>query len=143
MRGTYKHASLIAGMMLAWQNTALDSAMIYDARLSPSVYGSLFNCITNEPYPAYYSFVAFNKLYSLQNQVDVQYNEKGVYALGAKKGKIGCLVVANTTDKDMKLEINAEAEITKVYDLTQGKEYPNNSTIKSSSYSVLIIEYNI
>ena len=143
MRGTYKHASLIAGMMLAWQNTALDSAMIYDARLGPSVYGSLFNCITNEPYPAYYSFVSFNKLYSLQNQVEVQYNEKGVYALGAKKGKIGCLVVANTTDKEMELEINADAEMTKVYDLTQGKEYPINLTIELSTHGVLIIEYNI
>lgn len=142
-RGTYKHASLIAGMMLAWQNTALDSAMIYDARLGPSVYGAMFNCLTNEPYPEYYSFVSFNKLYQLGEQVDVSCAEQGVYAIGAKQDNVGCLVISNTTDKEIELELNADADILKVYDLTQEKEYTNNSNLELSPYSVLIVEYNL
>ena len=110
-RGTYKHAAQIAGMMLAWQNTALDSAMIYDARLGPSSYGAMFNCLTNEPYPEYYSFVAFNKLYQLGEQVEISCEEKGVYAVGAKKDNVGCIVVSNTLEKDVELNINANGKI--------------------------------
>ncbi len=144
MRGTYKHASLIAGMMLAWQNTALDSAMIYDARLGPSVYGPLFNCITNEPYPAYYSFVVFNKLYILQNQVEVQLNEKGVYALGAENNGAGVLVISNTNETEIPLTIDADGKIEKCEIIGDGKNGCEfEFTGKIPEYSVMTVTYKL
>ena len=105
-RGSYRQASKVAAMMLAFQHTPLDSAMFYDARFGISVYGSLFNPLNGEPFPAYYAFTAFNRLYSLENEVEVTGACDGVYAAAAKKdGKI-CVVIANTTDKNIPLELD-------------------------------------
>lgn len=106
-RGTKRHAALVAGMMLAFQDTPLDSAMFYDARIGVSVYGSLFNPLTGEPFPAYYAFVAFNKLYELGDQVCVECSEEGVYAVGARNETEGYLMISNTTEKDLTLSIEA------------------------------------
>ena len=143
-RGSYKHAALIAGMMLAWQDTPLNSAMIYDARLGPSVYGALFNCLTYEPYPAYYAFVAFNRLYCLKNQVSVQFLEQGVYAVAAKDGGEGQLVIANTKDEEISLDIRANGKIISCVMLGEGK---NDCEIsfegKLPAYSVASIKFKV
>ena len=107
--------------MLAWQDTALDSAMIYDARLGSSSYGAMFNCLTNEPYPEYYSFTAFNRLYSLKNQVEVLLDEAGVYSVGARNGKEGWLVVSNTTEKDLSLDLDMKQKIETCFITADGK----------------------
>jgi hypothetical protein len=143
-RGTYKHASFIGGMMLAWQNTALDSAMIYDARLGPSVYGALFNCLTDKPYPAYYSFVAFNRLYQLKNQVNVKCEESGVYALGAKEADVGWLVISNTNEKELPLTIQANGSIESCILLGDGKDdVLVDFAEKIPAYSVMSIKFRL
>ena len=131
-------------MMLAWQNAPLDSAMFYDARLGPSIYGGLFNCLTNEPYPAYYAFVAFNRLYSLKNQVAVEYDEPGIYVIGAFDGTDGCLIMANTTEAEKTVDIELGAVITECRVLADGKddalcEY----TGKLPAYSVISIKFRV
>ena len=104
-RGSYKQAALVAAMMLMFQRSPLDSAMFYDARFGTSIYGSLFDPMTAKPFPAYYAFTAFNRLYKLENELEVEGACDGVYAAAAKKdGKI-CAVIANTTDKNMPLEL--------------------------------------
>ena len=108
-RGTYKHAAVTAGMMLMFQDAPLDSAMFYDARYGISIYGSLFNPLTAEPLPSYYAFTAFNQLYKLGEQVSVELCEAGVYAVAARKGKSGCLVIANTTENEIPLELEMNA----------------------------------
>lgn len=115
LKGTAKHAALTMGMMCAMQNASLDSAMFYDARCGMGVYSSMFDCMTYKPLPTYYSFLAFGELYKRSIQVYIGDTPRGVYALAAKD-KDGCLVIANTTD----LNIDIELEI---FGLKTIKEY--------------------
>lgn len=112
LKGTTKHAALTGAMMLALQNTSLNSAMFYDARCGMGIYSGMFNCMTFEPLPAYYSFVAFGALYQRGRQVFVSELPEGVYACAAKK-EDGCLVIANTNDHavDVNLHIDAAGEV--------------------------------
>ena len=59
LKGTLKHAALSGGMLCALQNTSLGSAMFYDARCNMGIYSGFFDCMTYQPLPTYYSFVAF------------------------------------------------------------------------------------
>ena len=104
--GTAEHAAYTCGMMLALQNTSLDSAMFYDARCGcgSCLYSSMFNPITCEPYPAYYSFVAFSELYRRKNQVATIMEIPGVYACAAKD-ETGCVVIVNTNAEEVELSI--------------------------------------
>ena len=104
-KGTVHHAVYTCGMMLALQNTSLDSAMFYDARCGVGIYSSLFDCMTYKPLPSYYSFVAFGELYARQNQVFVGELPEGVYALGAKS-QDGCFVIANIKAEPLDIELD-------------------------------------
>lgn len=112
LRGTGRHAALTTGMMLAMQNSPLDSAMFYDARYGTSIYGSLFNPLTAAPFPAYYGFLAFNELYLLGTQAEVCCDDEGVYALAAYKGTEGCIVLANTSAADVPLKLEMDGAVT-------------------------------
>ena len=110
-RGTARHAALTCGMMLAMQNAPLDSAMFYDARFGTSIYGSLFNPLTAEPFPSYYTFIAFNELYRRGSQAEVVCDIPGVYAAAAK-GEDGCIVIANTNQEDVPLDLTMNGTVT-------------------------------
>jgi len=112
-RGTAYHAALTCGMLLAFQNTPLDNAMFYDARFGTSVYGSMFNPLTAEPFPTYYAFKAFNELYKLGEQIEVEIDGKDIYAVAAKRGDSACVVIANPTDRDTELSLSVEGKVTK------------------------------
>ena len=103
-RGTYRHAALSAAMMLAFQNTPLDSAMFYDAGFGTSIYQSLFHPLTKEPFPTYYAFPAFNRLYTLKEQVRVEVESEEIYAVAAANGKRGCVMVANPSTEDVAID---------------------------------------
>ena len=104
LKGTAKHAALTCGMMLALQNTSLDSAMFYDAACYIGPYAGLFDCMTYKPLPSYYSMVAFGELYCRGTQVYMDTLPEGVYGCAAK-GEDGCLVLANTTDAEVELSL--------------------------------------
>ena len=106
-RGTLRHASITAAMLLAFQNSPLDSSMFYDARCGAGIYGSLFHCLDRIPYPTYYAFTAFNRLYKLKDQINVECDDEDVYTVGAGDGNWACVVVANPTDNAKELNINA------------------------------------
>lgn len=110
-RGTYNHAARTMGMMCAFQNTPLDSAMFYDARVGIGVYGALFNPMTKKPYPTYYAFKSYNSLYVCQNQVQIENDETGIYALAAKKDTKGMIVVSNPSDQDVPLCLKMQGKI--------------------------------
>jgi len=112
LRGTGRHAALTTGMMLAMQNSPLDSAMFYDARWGLSIYGSLFNPLTAEPFPAYYGFLAFNELYRRGTQADVRCDGKNVYALAAYDGTDGYIVIANTGADETALDLEMNGTVT-------------------------------
>lgn len=143
-RGTNRHATLTAGMMLAFQDTPLDSAMFYDAQLGVSVYGGMFNPLTKEPFPTYYAFMAYNRLYRLGTQVELECNEEGVYAIAATDEKKGCLVVANTTKENLSLQIESTAKVARCLLTANGN---NDKEIKFpqelSAESILTVEFEL
>lgn len=112
LRGTGRHAALTAGMMLAMQNSPLDNAMFYDARYGTSIYGSLFHPMTAKPLPSYYAFPAFNELYKRGAQADVICDDVNVYAVAAVKEQDGYLVIANTNEAAVPLDLKLDGTIT-------------------------------
>lgn len=111
LRGTGRHAALTAGMMLAMQNSPLDSAMFYDARYGTSIYGSMFNPLTAKPFPTYYAFPAFNELYKRGAQADVQCDAENVYAAAAVKDGDGYVVISNTNNEAVPLDIEMNGKV--------------------------------
>ena len=111
LRGTARHAALVAGMMLSLQHEPVDSAMFYDARLGISIYGSLFNPMTREPLPAYEAFLAFNELYRRGTEAAVAIADgEGLYAAAAKDDKDGVVVIANTGEKEIPFFFESDRE---------------------------------
>ena len=104
-RGTLRHASLTAATLLALQDSPLDSANFYDARCGIGIYGSLFNPISRLPYPTYYAFTAFNRLYRLGSGVYLECSAKDIYAVAARNGKKLAIVIANPTGREEELSI--------------------------------------
>jgi hypothetical protein len=113
LKGTNEHGAIVGAMLLAFQDMPLDNAMFYDAAIGLSNYASLFNPITRTPYPAYYAFRAFNELYKMGDQVSLTCDTEDVYSVAATNGNEKRIVVANTTENDLPLEITADISITK------------------------------
>ena len=113
-RGSAKHAALTAGMMLALQNTPMETAMFYDARYGTSIYGGMFNPLTGEPFKAYYSFMAFAELYKREVQNELTMEIPGVYGLAAGTAEDGCIVLANTNteEEEAVLELPEGVQVT-------------------------------
>ena len=111
LRGTAKHAAVTAAMMLSFEDLPVDSAMFYDARLGTSVYGSMFDPSSREPYKTYWSFVAFNELYKRGEKLALKGEKDGLYAVCARGEKDEVIVVANPTDDDIDLEIDTSYEL--------------------------------
>ena len=120
-RGTAHHAAVTCGMLLALQNTPLDSAMFYDARFGTSVYGSMFNPLTAEPFPTYYAFKAFNELYRLGEQVEVTFDGKAAYALAAKGDGEARVLIANPSENDVEIVLNASGVVETCLITAEGK----------------------
>lgn len=144
LKGTLEHAALTCSMMLALQNTSLDSAMFYDARCDMGNYSGMFHPMTYKPHPAYYGFLAFSELYCRKNQTEVIMDIPGVYACAAK-GDTACLVIANTNAQD----VDVSVEVTKGYDVTKCMLIAKNSIWKKCSlpaslpkHSVICVYYN-
>ena len=94
------------------QEEPIDSAMFYDARMGVSMYGGMFNPLTQLPFPTYYAFMAFNELYRLGTEVKYDLTDSGgIYALAAANGKRGAVMIANPTGSDVPLELNFDGEI--------------------------------
>jgi hypothetical protein len=106
-RGTAHHGAEVASMMLGMQNKPqIDILMIYDARLNSGNSGVFFDPFTNKPtLHAYYSFAAFNFLYKLENQVELDCDTNGVYAVAAVKGNKGALMISNVSKMEQELHI--------------------------------------
>lgn len=143
--GSLEHAALTCGMMLALQDTSLDSAMFYDARCGVSDYSGMFHPMTKKPYPAYYGFLAFSELHRRQNQVEIQMEIPGVYACAAKD-ETGCLVITNTNveDIDVFIEVADGNVVTKCMQLAEDGiwkecEVPN----KLPKHSFVCVYYSL
>lgn len=142
-RGTAHHAALTCGMMLAFQNTPLDSAMFYDARFGVSVYGSMFHPLTGEPFPTYYAFKAFHELYKLEDQIEITADGDTVYAIGAKKDGIVCILLANPSENDVDLVLNVDGTVAKCIITSQSgceKETVMSDRLPANSFLLIYVE---
>ena len=91
-----QHAAYVGGMLCAFQNGPVDTACFYDARIGTSEYGSLFNPITRQPYADYDAFVMFGRLLQLGEQVALDCDRAGVYAVAATDGEKKGIMIVNT-----------------------------------------------
>jgi len=141
-RGTAHHAALIEKMFLMFQQSPLSSAMFYDARFGVSIYGALFNPLTALPFPAYYSFVAFNELYKLKNEVQCQFDDDRIYACAATDGKTKCLVLANDSEDDIDINLMVCEKITKCVIISENNDFVDfDYNGKSLSNSVTVLYF--
>ncbi len=142
-RGTLRHAANTAGMLLAMQNSSLDSAMFYDARFGTSVYGGLFNPMTREPLPAYYAFMAFNELYKRKNAVRTECTTDGeCYVCAAiDDDGSGAVMLANPTDTARPLSVNLDGKkVHSVKIITEGHIWEDTALPDSiDAYTTLLI----
>ena len=104
-RGTAHHSAEVAAMMIALQHGHTDMCCIYDMRATYGVYTPLFSTETQKPRTAYYSMVAFNRLYRLGMQIDTVCDTDRLYTLAASNGKKHALMISNLTGGDLPLTI--------------------------------------
>jgi len=106
-RCTSRASAHAAAMLLGMQNTSTDMLCYYDARYNGGRYGGFFHPITHQPCGTYYSFVAFGKLYGLGTQVSCDCDAERVYCVAAKGEHGRAMMIANISDQDQDITINA------------------------------------
>lgn len=101
-------AARTLAFMLLMQNTSTDIMCFYDGGLGFSDYRCLINPDSGTPYRTYYSFMMFNTLYTLENQVVCTLDGKGVFAQAAAKDKQAAIVLSNCNADavNVKIEIS-------------------------------------
>ena len=105
--GSALQAAEIAAEMIGFQNTGVDDAEIYDAKVGGGLYAPLFDNNTFEPRKAYYTFVMFNELRKLGKAVAVPDAGEGIYLCGASDGDgKAALLVSNISGEPWNLNIN-------------------------------------
>jgi len=94
------------GVLIALQHSSTALACYYDAVLGSCPYTGLFSSNTLEPYKTYYAFKSFGYAYRLGEEILTETETPGVYVLGAKNGKKGVLLIANTNSQPLALELS-------------------------------------
>lgn len=138
--GTYYHAALCCSMLLMFQNSPLENAMFYDARIGLGTYSGLFHAMTTKPYPAYYAFKTFNRLYELENQAELMCDNGEIYAVAAVNGNKGAIVIANPTENEITLNIEMSGTITDCRITVEGKieeSIPLPNTLPKHSFILI------
>ena len=143
--GTSHHSAQVAAMMIALQHGHTDACMIYDMRTTTAPYCPLFDIKTHKPIHAYYSMVAFNKLYELGQQVQSECDTDRLYVLAASNSKYCSLLLANLTGENQELNIKGvDLEGARVYELSDSGKLawtPNAKSIDNNT--VMLIECDL
>ncbi|MBQ7387336.1 MAG: hypothetical protein IJW03_04125 [Clostridia bacterium] len=142
--GTGHHSAEVAAMMLGMQDRTPSVLCIYDMRTNNAPYCPLFNPLTHEPMHAYYSLVAFNHLYKLENQVELTLDTEDMYAVAASDGKYHALMISNLTGKAQPLILEGvdltHAHISVIDDRHLLSWAPNADNIANNT--VMLIEWH-
>ena len=101
-----KTAANTFGVLIGSQRNDVAMLNYYDGGIGPSVYKGLFNPDTFYPYKTYYAFKSFNEAYKLGCEVISDSDCDDVYVLGAKDEKRGVILIANTTDEKIELDLD-------------------------------------
>jgi hypothetical protein len=78
-----------------------------------SLYGGMFNPMSQTPFPSYYSFMAFNSLYKLKNQCCAVYDSP-LYVTSATDGKYGAVMISNPTSDAVELDVEIPGRVLEV-----------------------------
>lgn len=105
-RGTPYAAANALSTMLGMQKEQTELLAFYDARIGASKYSGLFSPETYKPYLAYNVFLAFNELYRLGNEIESISDNPDIYVGGAKNGEKAVLLVSNTLDRPVVLDMD-------------------------------------
>ena len=101
-RGTLIAATAAANVLCTLQNEPVDLLCYYDARIGQSRYGGMFNPITYQPFPLYYSFLAFGELYRLGTQYACDL--EGWSCVAASDGEKRAIMLVNSGGRDVEVE---------------------------------------
>ena len=92
--------------MLMMQNTSTDVMCYYDACMGYSDYNGLINPDTGKPYRNYYAFAAYNTLYQLGDQAEVQCSDPDLWVGAGINGRKAAIVLANPCDEAKTVELD-------------------------------------
>ncbi len=143
-------AAKALALMLGMQKRPVDMLCYYDAEISISVYGGMFNPCTFEPRKTYYAFRSFGRMYAYQNEIETESDCADIYVGGAAHGSKGVLVIANPTEKTVTAELDitgmslcgADVIITdKSYLYTDSGKNIENGKITLTPYSCTEIRF--
>ena len=123
-RPTARAAAASLSFMLGMQKRSPSVLCYYDARLGASVYGGMFNPDTHTPYKNYYSFLSFNSLYRLENEIETSSDDENLFVGGAAKDGKKVLLFANMSDKPQTVEFDVKgAELSEAEIVITDSEY--------------------
>lgn len=119
---TVQQAAEIAAEMIGFQNSRVDDAEIYDAKVRDGMYAPLFDCLTFKPRKAYYTYLMFNELRKLGKAVALPKTDEGIYLCGAADGNgKAALMVSNISGKSWKMNFSfGKYKVTEVRLLDDG-----------------------
>ncbi len=139
---TAAQSAEIAAMMIAMQNRSPSILCIYDMRSKAGLYCPFFD-LNVKPIQGYYSMVAFNQLYKLENQIELIADTEDIYALAASNGKKCALLISNLTDKTQELSFEgvdlSDARISVIDDKRLLSWAPDAKEIEKNA--VMLIEW--
>ena len=105
-KGTSYASANVLAMMLGMQKTSVSMMNFYDASMGLMSYSGLFNAETHCPLPTYFTFMAFNHLYRLQNEIETATEGDPLYVGGATDGTEKVLLIANRSEKAVTAELD-------------------------------------
>lgn len=149
-RGSGKAAAGAAAMMCALHKTSVSLLAYYDARCGISPYGGMFNPNTHKPLPLYYSFMAFNELYKLGNEIYTEIDSDNVKVLGAADENCCALLIANEKDESYEIDLEFKEgtfNTAEIYLVDTSHKFEktavcdNLSSVKIEANSVLLIKF--
>jgi len=109
-RGTFEHAALNAATLIIFASESVDNAEFYDARFGISKYGSFFDPLTAKPYPTYYAFRSFGRLYALGTKIEACSDDSDIYVIGARGSERGEVMIVNPTAESKQIELLGAGE---------------------------------
>lgn len=116
-RGKLCDASNILTMMIRMQKTPTDMLMYYDSWIL-TAYCGLFDPVAHRPFPAYYAFLFFGRLYKLGNETKCVLESPdgcdGLCVLSASNDGLYGVTLSNSTDDDIEIVLMSDND----YELT-------------------------
>ena len=101
--GSAKAAAGAAAMMCAMQKRTVSLLAYYDAACKAGAYAGMFHAIERRPYPLYYSFLAFNELYKMKNEVENTIDTDEIRICAAADENHAAILIANEREENYDL----------------------------------------